>query len=77
MKTLFSLPVIAALALTAAAPAMALPQPLSPAGVLAPATSQPVQLARRGRGADDGPNHDAKDDHGRRGRGRDDGRRHG
>lgn len=77
MKILSCLPA-AALALLSFAPdqGMALPQASSGDIVTPLAGSQPIQLARRGRGADDGPNHDKNDDHGGRGRGRDDGPRH-
>lgn len=71
MKILSCLPAAAALALLALAPgqSMASPQPLSGDIVKPLAEGQPIQLARRGRGADDGAKHDKNDDHG--------GRRHG
>lgn len=77
MKILSCLPAAAALALLALGPGqtMASPQPLSGDIVKPLAGSQPIQLARRGRGADDGPSHDKNDDHG--GRGRHDGKGRG
>ena len=86
MKILSCLPAAAALALLALAPGQSMALPLAMAGdIVKPlAGSQPMQLARRGRGADDGANHGKNDDHGGRGRhggkgrGSDDGgRRHG
>lgn len=78
MKILSSLPLAAALSLMALTPGTAsAPAAVQPELAASSGSARPVQIARRGRGADDGPNHDKTDDHGRRGRGRDDGRRHG
>ena len=75
MTSSTSIPLLALLASTASVfgPASA----LAGTAIAVPApseTSAPLVLVRRGRGADDGPSHDAGDDHG--GRGADDGAMH-
>lgn len=74
-----TLPLAAALSLACLTPGLALasPMPREPVAAQAAGDAKPVEIARRGRGADDGPNHDKNDDRGRRGRGHDDGPRKG